>query len=429
MEAPTEVTVHQRFLVAGWLSGEEVSWEPVPGVEVTPAPVDPGLEVTPGPLTQTELDLFADEVLTYALPQVALGLSVDLSAMEGLSGQGERQMFGVGVLEWMGATGSWRMQSGAHYREMEHIVNQAERDKAANGSVDAQSYETTEEVGTQGWALRVARINGWLTAAGVLGSRPANGSRQALIDKARGLAAATGLTGTGSYDVPAIAREVFQVQRSTVHQVYVVGQWIGIARRPEAPRVVRERRPIVTGPGAAAAVLSPPGVSGADGYVGDTLPPVPGGNAAVSELVDYVVARAMHERLSGRPFDAPSIAKPISTDPYRAGKWFVIGVLDWFTGTEPFADGVTSEQMRDAVRQTEAVEGERREHYAAAVIARSTFTDGTRNPTSSEINRLKGWIAAAGLLSREVPHVVGEMKGRALALARHIRDIGGEPDV
>ncbi|MFI1980777.1 hypothetical protein, partial [Streptomyces wedmorensis] len=59
VEAPTEVTVHQKFLVAGWLSGEEVSWEPVPGVEVTPGPVDPGLEVTPGLVAELEHLLYA----------------------------------------------------------------------------------------------------------------------------------------------------------------------------------------------------------------------------------------------------------------------------------------------------------------------------------------------------------------------------------
>ncbi|MFC8278459.1 hypothetical protein ACFUJR_39330, partial [Streptomyces sp. NPDC057271] len=184
--ATAEVTEHQKFLVAGWLSGEEVSWEPVAGTEVTPGPVDPGQEVTPGPVT--ELDRFADDVVTYALSQLALGRAVDISGMEGVVRQGEREWFGVGVLEWMGLAGpGGHMRRGANFREMQGIVASAQRDKAAGRPVDARRYETTKVVGSGEWARRVDRIKGWLTAAGVVGSRPVNGSRQALIDKARGL--------------------------------------------------------------------------------------------------------------------------------------------------------------------------------------------------------------------------------------------------
>ncbi|MFE7810271.1 hypothetical protein ACFU51_37555, partial [Streptomyces sp. NPDC057430] len=224
--ATAEVTEHQKFLVAGWLSGEEVSWEPVAGTEVTPGPVDPGQEVTPGPVT--ELDRFADDVVTYALSQLALGRAVDISGMEGVVRQGEREWFGVGVLEWMGLAGpGGHMRRGANFREMQGIVASAQRDKAAGRPVDARRYETTKVVGSGEWARRVDRIKGWLTAAGVVGSRPVNGSRQALIDKARGLAAAAGVAGNGGYDVPSFAREVFEAQMAVDHQVYVVREWIG----------------------------------------------------------------------------------------------------------------------------------------------------------------------------------------------------------
>ncbi|MFC8278371.1 hypothetical protein ACFUJR_38865, partial [Streptomyces sp. NPDC057271] len=210
VEATTEVTEHQKFLVVGWLSGEEGLWHSVAGLEVTP-----------------ELDRFADEVVTHALSQLALGRTADISGMEGVAGQGE-SMFGVGVLEWMGlATPGGRMRRGATYQEMLRIVLSARRDKAEGRSVDARRYETTAVAGSGEWARRVARIKGWLTAAGVVGSRPVNGSRQALIDKARGLAAAAGVAGNGGYDVPSFAREVFEAQMAVDHQVYVVREWIG----------------------------------------------------------------------------------------------------------------------------------------------------------------------------------------------------------
>ncbi|MFC8553479.1 hypothetical protein ACFUMI_38930, partial [Streptomyces sp. NPDC057273] len=287
VEATTELSEHQKFLVSGWLSGEEVSWGPVAGQEVTPGPVVPGPEVTPG------LDRFADDVVTTARSQLALGGLVDISGMEGVVRLGEWEMFGIGVLEWMGlASIGGRMRSGATFREMQRVVASARRDKAEGRSVDARRYETTKVVGSGEWARRVARINGWLTAAGVVGSRPVNGSRQALIDKARGLAAATGVTGNGGYDLLAIARQVFEVEKPADHQMYVVGTWVGVERQPEASPVVEERR-TTTGPGPAVAVITQ--------LLGGLPSPALGldENVSLRERAEYAVQQAVLRRARG----------------------------------------------------------------------------------------------------------------------------------
>ncbi|MFC8276940.1 hypothetical protein ACFUJR_31320 [Streptomyces sp. NPDC057271] len=172
----------------------------------------------------------------------------------------------------------------------------------------------------------------------------------------------------------------------------------------------------------------PYAVFDSDGYVGDTLPPVPSPLAALSELADYVIARAMHERLIGRSSEPQQIAKSIDTAAHRTGKWFVTGVLEWFQGidvTGTSAGGPTDEQMRDALRKARAAKAERRA-ISWRDIARSAL--GISKPSDPQTYRAKGWVTAAGPLAEEVPRVVREMKKRARALDRHIRGMGGEPD-
>ncbi|MFC8553488.1 hypothetical protein ACFUMI_38975, partial [Streptomyces sp. NPDC057273] len=403
VDATIGVTEHQKFLVAGWLSGEEGLWDSVAGLEVTPGPVVPGPEVTPG------LDRFADEVVTHALSQLALGRTADISGMEGVAGQSEREMFGVGVLEWMGLAGpGGRMRRGATAQEMQSIVASARRDKAESRPVDARRYEKTKVVGSGEWARRVARIKGWLTAAGVVGSRPVNGSRQALIDKARGLAAATDVTGTGGYDLLGFTREVFKVQTPSDHQVYVLGTWIGVERQPEAPPVVKERRTI-NGPGPAFSVIS-------ELVRGLPLPVPPlDENVSLRERAEYAVHRAVLHRAGG---DSKSVNVLTREAFAGSGSNVYRGMVSGFLEGIGL-DSLLRLRSTTADRHMAGVFAAARRSLAEGkpvdplAIVTSILRDVVRKEDQYFLGKVTGWLVVAGLMGGPVVKdgVIERIKG------------------
>ncbi len=319
---------------------------------------------------------------------------------------------------------------------------------------------------------RLGKVTGWLVVAGLMGGPLTKGG---VIERIKGAltGAASGTTtrdhGTSREQREQAAAElysrVFQEPEPSVPQRAAAVEWLaenpqrvytrGLARRAAregrsidprsiAQRVYETLKPAdedvrqvtdwlveegLVPAGTLPHMNDPYAVFDTDDYVGDTMPPEPDGTEALGEIVDYIVARAVHERLTGRDSKPSHIARFFSRDPHRSGRAFVIGVLEWFGGlgsTETFADVPTFERMSGAVTQA-------RETLAAGttvkrpVLARVAFSTGIRPPTRDEIDRVKGWIAAAGLHPGGVPRTVREMKDRALALARHVKDNGGEP--
>ncbi|MFI1980802.1 hypothetical protein, partial [Streptomyces wedmorensis] len=139
VEAPTEVTVHQKFLVAGWLSGEEVLREPVAGTE-TALEAEPvrGLEVTPGPvelgLEVTQRQPEAPRVVGER-PPIVTGPGAAVAVMA--------QLFGGLPLQAL------RLDENVSLRERaEYVVHRAVLNWA-DGNVNRLAAKMTSEVFTR----------------------------------------------------------------------------------------------------------------------------------------------------------------------------------------------------------------------------------------------------------------------------------------
>ncbi|MFE7810375.1 hypothetical protein ACFU51_38090, partial [Streptomyces sp. NPDC057430] len=188
--ATAEVTEHQKFLVAGWLSGEEVPWEPVAGTEVTPGPAVPGRQVTSGRdvvgadhvdgVMSLDESVSLRERAEYVVHRAVLAVAADQHVLHQKALAAE--VFGVGqsYYEWgvvagfvQGAgLGSLLHQNATDTSQhMAGVFAAARRSLEEGKTVDPLAI-TTSILGRAPHnydRFLLGRVTGWLTVAGLMG--------------------------------------------------------------------------------------------------------------------------------------------------------------------------------------------------------------------------------------------------------------------
>ncbi|WP_033211316.1 hypothetical protein [Streptomyces wedmorensis] len=289
---------------------------------------------------------WADYVVARAMNDRRNNLRLMANSYEqglGMRTETEPTGFVPGVLEGAGMLAPNPMRSGATYEQMRKAVDLIGARLAAGKPLDF--YKAAEDSGLPR-RPGVWRVLGWVTGAGLLRLVP-GGARQRMKEYAVGLGRQAQADGQVP-DVPSIARAVFGVRETTLQQEYLVTSWLGgsggVDEATPAPASVSTSRD----EGVVAPELVVPDPPSAMNL---SLDAAALANSLAGRSADYLVARAMNDRMGTLPMLIGAYETELGIPTTAVKSAFVVGVLEGagVLAGHPVRSGATYEQMRKAL--------------------------------------------------------------------------------